>query len=129
MDKPSYPEKLVGKILSYFTTVFHLNKFSAECAIFDRDVANCLLGSDKHTKDWVWKIRVAKRSWLLTVLFVKMFRKFYLFLLRIDLFSLDIEGAEYNVLKTVPWDKVNIDALLVEVICPPIRPKSVPLEV
>jgi hypothetical protein len=48
-----------------------------------------------------------------------MFRKFYLFFVRIDLFSLDIEGAEYNVLKTVPWDKVNIDALLVEVICPP----------
>ena len=61
MDKPSYPEIISQKILSYFTTVFHLNKFSAEFAQFDRDVANCLLGSDKQTKDWVWKIRVAKR--------------------------------------------------------------------
>jgi len=48
-----------------------------------------------------------------------MFRKILSFFVRIDLFSLDIEGAEYNVLKTVPWDKVNIDALLVEVIFPP----------
>ena len=24
-------------------------------------------------------------------------------------FSLDIEGAEYEVLKTVPWDKVDIE--------------------
>jgi hypothetical protein len=34
---------------------------------------------------------------------------------RIDLFSLDIEGAEYDVLKTIPWDKVDVTALLVEV--------------
>jgi hypothetical protein len=40
---------------------------------------------------------------------------FFVIIVRIDLFSLDIEGAEYGVLKTVPWDKVNIDALLVEV--------------
>jgi hypothetical protein len=40
---------------------------------------------------------------------------FFVDVVRIDLFSLDIEGAEYDVLKTVPWDKVNIDALLVEV--------------
>ena len=30
--------------------------------------------------------------------------------------SLDIEGAEYGVLKTVPWDKVDIEVLLVELI-------------
>ena len=29
-------------------------------------------------------------------------------------FSLDIEGAEYEVLKTVPWDKVDIQSLTVE---------------
>jgi hypothetical protein len=40
---------------------------------------------------------------------------FFVVIVRIDLFSLDIEGAQYGVLKTVPWDKVNIDALLVEV--------------
>jgi hypothetical protein len=28
---------------------------------------------------------------------------------------LDIEGAEYDVLKTIPWDKVDVTALLVEV--------------
>lgn len=33
----------------------------------------------------------------------------------IDLFSLDIEGAELPVLKTIPWEKVKIRALMVEV--------------
>ncbi len=33
----------------------------------------------------------------------------------VDLFSLDIEGAELQVLQTVPWDKVNVRVLLVEV--------------
>ena len=35
-----------------------------------------------------------------------------------DLFisSLDIEGAEFKVLKTVPWDKVDIEVLLIELI-------------
>jgi hypothetical protein len=28
---------------------------------------------------------------------------------------LDIEGAEYAVLQTIPWDKVNIRVLIVEV--------------
>ena len=32
-----------------------------------------------------------------------------------DYFSLDIEGAELPVLKTVPWEKVNIKLLGVEV--------------
>ena len=32
------------------------------------------------------------------------------------LFSLDIEGAEYEVLKTIPWDKVDIEVLLIELI-------------
>lgn len=26
----------------------------------------------------------------------------------LDYFSLDVEGAEFAVLKTIPWDKVNI---------------------
>jgi hypothetical protein len=34
---------------------------------------------------------------------------------KVDLFSLDIEGAEFQVLKTLPWDKVDIKVLLVEV--------------
>jgi hypothetical protein len=34
---------------------------------------------------------------------------------RIDLFSLDIEGAEFRVLQTLPWDKVDIRVILVEV--------------
>ena len=32
------------------------------------------------------------------------------------LFSLDIEGAEFGVLKTVPLDKVDIEVLLIELI-------------
>ena len=31
------------------------------------------------------------------------------------MFSLDIEGAEFPVLKTLPWDKVDIKVLLVEI--------------
>ena len=32
----------------------------------------------------------------------------------IDFFSLDIEGAELDVLKTIPWPKVDIKVILVE---------------
>ena len=32
----------------------------------------------------------------------------------VDFLSLDIEGAEYQVLRTIPWDKVDIRALSVE---------------
>jgi hypothetical protein len=34
---------------------------------------------------------------------------------RIDLFSLDVEGAEFRILQSIPWDKVNIRVLLIEV--------------
>ena len=27
----------------------------------------------------------------------------------VDFFSLDVEGAELEILKTIPWDKVNIN--------------------
>ena len=33
----------------------------------------------------------------------------------IDYFSLDIEGAELPVLKTLPWDKINMTLIDVEV--------------
>ncbi|KAF2367962.1 Methyltransferase FkbM [Trinorchestia longiramus] len=32
----------------------------------------------------------------------------------VDYFSLDVEGAEYKVLQTIPWDKVDIKTLSVE---------------
>ena len=32
----------------------------------------------------------------------------------VDYFSLDVEGAEYKVLLTIPWDKVDIKTLSVE---------------
>ena len=32
----------------------------------------------------------------------------------VDLLSLDIEGAEYKVLQTLPWDRVDIRAISVE---------------
>ncbi|KAK7082036.1 hypothetical protein SK128_010803 [Halocaridina rubra] len=34
---------------------------------------------------------------------------------RVDFFSLDIEGDELKVLKTIPWDKVQIGLIEVEV--------------
>ena len=33
---------------------------------------------------------------------------------QVDFFSLDIEGAELVVLKTIPWDKVNIKLVMIE---------------
>ena len=33
---------------------------------------------------------------------------------RVDFLSLDIEGAELAVLKTIPWDKVDIEVITVE---------------
>ena len=33
----------------------------------------------------------------------------------VDLFSLDIEGAEIPVLKTIPWNKIDIKVVIIEV--------------
>lgn len=32
----------------------------------------------------------------------------------VDYFSLDVEGAEMAILRTIPWDKVNIKVLTIE---------------
>lgn len=34
---------------------------------------------------------------------------------RVDMFSLDVEGAELDVLRTIPWDEVDIGLIMVEV--------------
>ena len=34
--------------------------------------------------------------------------------LKVDYFSLDVEGADLPILKTIPWDKVNISVISVE---------------
>ena len=34
---------------------------------------------------------------------------------QVDLFSLDVEGAELAVLRAIPWDKVNIELVMIEV--------------
>ena len=34
---------------------------------------------------------------------------------RVDFLSLDIEGAELAVLRTIPWDKVNIELVMIEI--------------
>ena len=33
----------------------------------------------------------------------------------VNLLSLDIEGAEFEVFKTIPWDKVRIELIMIEV--------------
>jgi hypothetical protein len=78
-------------------------------------------GICKHLKIGFEKTGSGKNM-LATVLLCMMFCTCILFV-RVHLFSLDIEGAEYDVLKTVPWDKVNIDALLIEVIFSPHCPE------
>ena len=35
---------------------------------------------------------------------------------RVDFLSIDIEGAELAVLKTIPWEKVEIELVMLEVI-------------
>lgn len=47
---------------------------------------------------------------------------FYTYLLAlnitvIDYFSLDVEGSELNVLKTIPFDKIDIRVSLVIILC------------
>ena len=39
-------------------------------------------------------------------------RKFF----RVDFMSLDVEGSELDVLRTIPFDKVDIEVFLIEVI-------------
>lgn len=34
---------------------------------------------------------------------------------KVDFLSLDIEGAELAVLKTIPWDKVDIELVMIEI--------------
>ena len=34
----------------------------------------------------------------------------------VNLLSLDIEGAEFEVLKTIQWSKVNIEVILIELV-------------
>ena len=34
---------------------------------------------------------------------------------RVDFLSIDIEGAELAVLNTIPWDKVQIELVMLEV--------------
>ena len=34
----------------------------------------------------------------------------------VDLFSLDVEGSDFEILKSIPWEKVNIRVLLIEVV-------------
>ena len=42
----------------------------------------------------------------------------------IDYFSLDVEGAEMDVLKTIPWNKLDIDILSVEYLHAPKGKKT-----
>ena len=35
---------------------------------------------------------------------------------RVNLLSLDIEGAEFEVFKTIPWDKVDIEVIVTELV-------------
>ena len=44
---------------------------------------------------------------------------------KVDYFSLDVEGAELDVLKTIPFDKIDITALSVEYIHVPGGKKAV----
>lgn len=68
---------------------------------------------DQSAKDWIKRQRIAADP-----VEIECF-PFYSFMLAlnrttIDFFSLDVEGDELNVLKTIPFDKLNIKMLAVE---------------
>ena len=39
----------------------------------------------------------------------------------VDYFSLDIEGAELGVLRSIPWDKINVKVRLMTYFCGPLQ--------
>ncbi|XP_045170262.2 uncharacterized protein LOC123532763 [Mercenaria mercenaria] len=68
---------------------------------------------NQEAKDWIKKQYIAKDE-----VQVQCFPLYSILLalnqLTVDFFSLDVEGDELNVLKTIPWNKVNIKMLTVE---------------
>ena len=69
--------------------------------------------------DLVW-LKVLRNSCTVPYLLEKHFetsgsQSKIIFPCRVDFFSLDIEGLELDVLKTIPFDKVDIKVFLVEV--------------
>ena len=73
-----------------------------------------LSGFDYNTS----ALRMGRKSKIAEVTMVQCFPLYSILLAsgrtKIDLFSLDIEGAELEVLKTIPWAKVDIKVILVE---------------
>lgn len=68
---------------------------------------------NKEAEDWVKNLNIPKDE-----IHIQCFPLYSILLalnqLTVDFFSLDIEGDELNVLKTIPWDKVNIKMMTVE---------------
>ena len=69
--------------------------------------------ADQEAKDWVKQQHIAKDE-----ISIQCFPLYSLLLAlnqpTVDFFSLDVEGEELNVLRTVPWDDVNIKMMTVE---------------
>ena len=68
---------------------------------------------NQEAKDWIKNQKIAKDE-----IKIQCFPLYSILLalnlFTVDYFSLDVEGDELNVLKTIPWDKVNIKMLTVE---------------
>ncbi|KAL4222040.1 hypothetical protein ACF0H5_018083 [Mactra antiquata] len=68
---------------------------------------------DQEAKDWIKQQHIAKDE-----IQIQCFPLYSILLalnqLTVDFFSLDVEGEEYNVLQTIPFDKVNIKMMTVE---------------
>lgn len=67
----------------------------------------------KESNDWLKRLHIKDNQVL-----VQCFPLYSILLAlnqtTVDFFSLDIEGDELNVLRTIPWNKVNIKMLTVE---------------
>ncbi|KAK4328384.1 hypothetical protein Pmani_001212 [Petrolisthes manimaculis] len=132
---------LDGEIRSN-TLVFE-KKYGWRGVLIEGDPKNFELVKQKNRKAWTVNACLSTQPYPNTVMFKQQFNigkisnlvtgekhkgysevqclPFYSVLLAlnittVDYFSLDVEGSELNVLRTIPWDKVNIKTMSVEFI-------------
>ncbi|XP_023336634.1 protein Star [Eurytemora carolleeae] len=89
-----------------------VHRYSEEVTFDAADVVGGILGDGPDTKGWVPADKRAKyrlRCFPLYSIIMALGNP------KIDFMSLDIEGVELAVLETIPWSKVDIETLLIEV--------------
>jgi len=95
-------------------TCFSLTRYSEEVTFDAADVVGGIVNTQNRHDNKGWVPKELRSKYQLDCF------PFYTLLLaignrRIDFLSLDVEGAELAVLKTIPWSLVDIRAILIEV--------------